>query len=104
MVLVEMGFCPDLRKSISRRWKGDEASYVAKHMWISKTFGKAACCENKDCSYPKLVNAGRSLINAPKRFEWANISKKHKRDRSDYVQLCPSCHQKWDKGIIEVRL
>lgn len=77
--------------SDSRRWKGDKASYVAKHMWIHKHFGKASCCENKNCQFKN-----------PKRYEWANISKKHRRERADYVQLCPSCHQKWDKGIIEI--
>lgn len=30
----------------SRRWKGDGASYQAKHMWIRKHYGDARKCEN----------------------------------------------------------
>lgn len=71
--------------STARRWKGEEASYAAKHMWIVKHYGKAACCENPDCTYDN-----------PKRYEWANISGEYRRDREDYKQLCPSCHRKMD--------
>lgn len=69
----------------SRRWKGDDAGYVAKHMWITKHHGKAAYCE-----------ADKSHI--AKRYEWANISGKYKREREDYKQLCPSCHRRLDHG------
>ncbi|MBQ2349666.1 MAG: hypothetical protein II393_00075 [Cytophagales bacterium] len=67
----------------SRRWKGEEAGYVAKHSWIIKHYGKANHCEKchkENCS----------------RYEWANISGKYKRDVNDYMQLCPSCHRKMD--------
>lgn len=80
----------------SRRWKGDSASYVAKHMWIVKHNGKACKCENVSCVYPKLVNCGRKILEKPSRYEWANISGEHKRNVSDYIQLCPSCHRKFD--------
>lgn len=69
----------------TRRWKGDDASYVAKHMWIKKMFGKANRCENPNCAYKN-----------PKRYEWANLSGKHLREITDYKQLCPSCHRKMD--------
>lgn len=67
----------------SRRWKENDASYSAKHHWILKHYGKASKCEkcgSKNC----------------KRYEWANISGEYKRDISDYMQLCPSCHRKMD--------
>lgn len=82
----------------ARRWKGDNASYRAKHMWIVKHYGKANKCEQKGCSYPKVVDAGRRIIEKPSRYEWANISGEYKRDRSDWVMLCPSCHRKIDMG------
>lgn len=88
----------------SRNWKGELAGYVAKHSWIRKHFGRAAICENMDCSYPKRVDAGRKTIKKPSRYEWANISKKYKRDKNDYIQLCPSCHRKWDMGKIILNL
>lgn len=67
----------------SRRWKGDKASYYAKHMWISKHYGKASKCEK----------CGSLTAN---RYEWANVSGEYKRERSDYMELCTSCHQKMD--------
>jgi hypothetical protein len=69
----------------ARRWKGDSASYVAKHMWIHKHYGKASICEIDS-------------THKGKRFEWANISGAYLRDRSDYRQLCPSCHRRSDFG------
>lgn len=69
----------------SRRWKGDDAGYVAKHIWIVKHFGKATHCSLN----PK---------HKAKRFEWHNVSGEHKRLISDYIQLCPSCHRFLEKG------
>jgi len=87
---------------MARRWKGESAGYVAKHLWLIKHYGKANKCDNPDCSYPKIVNAGREVLDRPKRYEWANISGEYKRERLDYIQLCPSCHRKWDMGKIEL--
>lgn len=65
-------------------WKGEKAGYSAKHIWMSKTFGKPKFCEH--C---KSKNA--------KRYEWANISKKYRRKRNDWLRLCKSCHIKYDR-------
>jgi hypothetical protein len=67
------------------QWRGDKASYAAKHMWVGKRFGKADHCEFD----PSHVNT---------RFEWSNISGKYRRERSDWRQLCASCHRKLDWG------
>jgi len=67
----------------SRRWRGLSASYAAKHMWLSKHYSKGDTCEH--CGTTK----------AP-RLEWANISGKYLRDRSDYKVLCVLCHRKMD--------
>lgn len=45
----------------ARRWKGEKASYQAKHMWARKHYGRPNRCEQKGCSYPKAVNAGRTV-------------------------------------------
>ncbi len=56
------------------------------HEKVKKKAGKASKCENPDCSYPN-----------PKRYEWA-LRKGHSysADPADYIQLCPSCHRKYD--------
>lgn len=67
-------------------WKGDAASYVAIHMWISKWLGKPKYCE-----YCKTTTA--------KRFDWANKSGEYKRELSDWIRLCKKCHIKYDDII-----
>ena len=83
---------PTMIGSEHPHWKGESAGYYTKHKWIYLHYGKASKCENRDCSYEN-----------PKRYDWANISHKYKRDISDYMQLCPSCHTRYDKGIIKIR-
>lgn len=64
-------------------WRGDEVKYAGIHMWIARRFDKPKNCEN--CGSERYI-------------EWANISKEYKRERNDWIPLCNSCHQKWDKG------
>ncbi len=83
------------KMSISQieRWGyGNRPNYDANHHWLKNQFGKAIKCDNDEC-----------IFKSPKRFEWANISGYHKRDRKDYLQLCPSCHRKWDLGLIIIK-
>ena len=82
-------------------WKGDKVGYAALHNWIYRQKGNAIKCENKDCKYPRK-NAAYQILRAPKRFYWANISHKYKRDLSDWIQLCGSCHKKYDMGLIKL--
>ena len=86
----------------ARRWLGDKASYYAKHMWVKKHYGAPSKCEQVGCVYPKSVDVGRKVIDKPSRYEWANISGKYIRERSDWVQLCPSCHRKIDMGKMKL--
>lgn len=79
------------RGKLSRRWLGDIAGYTAIHVWLSKTQGKAAKCDNKNCA--KLPAA---------RYEWASISGECKRDPNDYIELCTRCHRKYDNGNLEI--
>lgn len=66
----------------NNKWKGEDASYIAKHMRIYRDFGTAREC---------------SLCYANvKRYNWSNIDNKYSRDIKDWIQLCPSCHKKFD--------
>lgn len=67
----------------ANRWKGEKAGYVAIHMWLTKHFDKGGICEGCKTS-------------TASRLEWANVSGKYLRDRSDYKVLCPPCHRKLD--------
>ncbi len=73
---------PQLSGENSPNWKGDSAGYHSIHIWVSKNLGKPSHCAKCDKSEGK--------------FEWANISKEYKRDLSDWVRLCKSCHNIYD--------
>lgn len=64
-------------------WIGDNVGYCGVHSWIRKKYGSPKKCEH--CGTTKS-----------KRFEWANISGKYKRDRKDFLRLCKKCHHKYD--------
>lgn len=66
-------------------WKGDNAKYTAKHMWIYYHYGKANKCEN--CGIEGL------------KYEWHNINKEYKRDINDWKMLCIPCHKLEHKFI-----
>ena len=79
-------------------WKGERVGYSALHGWIIRKFGIADKCENKDCIYPRKNKSGK-WVRKVKRYEWANISGEYKRTKKDFIQLCPSCHRKYDLKI-----
>lgn len=65
-------------------WKGDNVGYDALHDWVANKLGRPQRCEH--CKN-----------TTKKRYEWANISKEYKRDLSDWIRLCKSCHNKFDE-------
>ncbi len=68
------------------KWKGDNVHYITFHKWLSYHYGKASICENMECPHKN-----------PKRFEWALVhGKTHSKNKDNYMQLCCSCHRKYD--------
>ena len=76
-------------------WQKENPSYRAVHAWMRKEFGIAIKCENKECIYPRKDGRGYLMLK-PKVYQWANISRQYKRERSDFMQLCSSCHKNYD--------
>lgn len=74
--------------SNNSQWRCDSVGYRAVHSWMQRHFGKANRCD--DCND----------INS-KRYEWANISGKYKRDLSDWKMNCSSCHIKYHRRNFE---
>lgn len=62
-------------------WKGDEVGYFALHSWIRREFGKPTICE---------------LCSSSENVQWASKNQKYTRQREDWIQLCASCHKKYD--------
>jgi len=68
----------------SKCWLGENVSYSRIHKWLVAKFGNPKKCE--ECGSKEKV-------------EWANISGKYKRDKSDYRGLCRKCHAKIDDVV-----
>ena len=62
--------------------------YESVHDWMRKNFGKPYFCEG--CG-----------IEEAYRFEWANISGKYLRDKCDWIRLCASCHDLFERNPIK---
>lgn len=62
-------------------WKGDKASYSAIHKWLYSHYKKSDVCDH--CKRQGYT-------------EWANISQEYHRERDDWLNLCKSCHFKFD--------
>ena len=65
-------------------WKGDSVSYSGLHRWVRRMLGTPNKCEA--CGTTEAS-----------RFEWANKSHEYKRDVSDWMRLCPTCHHEYDR-------
>ena len=85
------------------RWLGIRAGLRGKHLWITRNYGKPNKCENPDCKYPRTRSSG-VVLHKPGMYHWANISTKYEREITDYVQLCASCHRRWDMGLITIKI
>jgi len=66
------------------RWKGDLVGYYGVHDWITKHYGQPKRC----------MVCGMS--DEKKKYHWANLSYKYKRDIGDWKRMCVSCHSKYD--------
>lgn len=67
---------------LAHRWKGEDAGYSAKHMYVRKYGVKPDVCSH--C---------KESID----LEWANISGEYFRDLSDWIALCKKCHKAFDR-------
>lgn len=75
-------------KGRKNAWK-DNVGYRAIHSWIAKEKGKPHYC--KHCKRSDLFH---------RQYHWANKSGLYKRDLSDWLRLCASCHKKYDKKFM----
>lgn len=73
-----------IRGQNNGQWKGDNVGYAALHDWVKYYLGTPSFCES--CGSV-----------SSKRYDWANKSFQYKRDLSDWIRLCRSCHIRKDK-------
>lgn len=71
------------QKAYKITWKGDKVSYSGLHQWLNRQLGKPKKCE--ECGTIEK-----------RKYEWANIDHKYRRNLEDYIRMCTSCHRKYD--------
>lgn len=64
-------------------WKGEEVSYRGLHYWVRRNRGEPPECQW--CSETKT--------------QWANIDRKYRRNLDDFIALCVSCHNNFDRRL-----
>lgn len=65
------------------------SEYSAVHYWMKSNYGKASKCESGTCT------------KKSKTFQWALLrGKTYCRKRENFMELCGSCHLKYDKRTI----
>lgn len=69
-------------------WKGEQASYSAKHHWIKLKLGSPNYCQS--CKTTLAT-----------RYDWHNISREYKRDLNDWIRLCRYCHYRYDRKLLK---
>ena len=72
----------DIEDEKNPAWKGKNVGYNALHDWVKKRFKKPDFCPQ--CHSSKYI-------------QLANISFEYKRDLSDWMYLCASCHRYYDR-------
>lgn len=66
-------------------WLKNPKKYSTIHGWLIRDYGKATKCENPKC------------LGKSKTYDYALIKgKEYKRIRKSFIQLCRSCHCKYD--------
>ena len=68
---------------VPANFKGDAVGYGGLHSWVRRNLGPATKC----------CHCGKQG-----RMHWANISWEYKREKDDWMQLCPKCHQRYDRA------
>lgn len=79
-----VGFTERARaKAVQKNWRGEDASLKAKHQWVALKKGRPRKCEI--CH-----------TTSARKYEWANIDHKYRRELEDYMRMCTSCHRTYD--------
>lgn len=68
-------------------WKGDKVGYNGLHTWVRKTLGTPKKCEECGTEEAKL-------------YDWANVSRKYRREVTDWKRLCRKCHIIYDRQSV----
>jgi len=85
---------PKLSGKNNGRWKDAGVSLVALHEFVKRKKGKAKTC----------IVCGKKQTKNGRGVQWANLDHTYKRNLEDYVELCVSCHRRWDFGSLAINL
>ena len=75
------------KESENPAWKGDAVGYKNIHAWVRYHKSKSGICSV--CHVDFGTERGHAT-------HWANLDHQYRRILDDYVEMCPSCHKKYD--------
>lgn len=78
---------PQLTGNKNGIWQGNNVGYRALHHWVHRWLGKPYKCE-----FCGKIGKGKEI-------HWANKSHNYLRNLTDWIQLCRTCHFKYDKEV-----
>lgn len=81
------------RGADNKKWRGDDASYYAIHIWVSNHFGKAS---DFPCAFCEKTGGSKQM-------QWANLDHKYSRNKKDWIVLCVKCHCNYDQTVLGVK-
>ena len=77
-----------IRNEKNPKWKGDKVGYFGLHTWVIRKLGKPETCEH----------CGKTGLKGNK-IHWANKEHTYKRNLTDWLRLCASCHKLYDLKV-----
>lgn len=77
-------------------WKGGRVGYFALHGWVKRQLGRPMSCEKcgREGHHNFRIQNGKQV--GVWNIQWANKSGAYKRNLTDWLKLCISCHKKYD--------
>lgn len=70
-------------------WKGDDAQYQAIHLWLRRWNPKTGICDHCGENVGPRGHTGTH-------FAFKFHGEPYTRNREDYIELCPRCHNRMD--------
>jgi hypothetical protein len=83
----------EAKDKIRQKKVKSELTYQGIHNWLRREYGVATRCDNGDC------------VGASTKYNWAKLKGvSYDKDIDCYVQLCASCHIKYDRWGYDISL
>jgi len=77
-------------------WKGKNVGYGPLHSWVKRKLGRPSFCIQCGIRGKHYTRTTKEKVGKVWSIHWANKSGEYKRDLTDWIPLCVSCHRIYD--------